>query len=623
LTTQFYHAAIDEQTGGSSVINCGLQDNGCWTAHAAASATPWLEQFGGDGAYVAVANGATSGGNYYFSSQYSYVYRILLDASGGFAGDFRRVDPASLNEQNVLFINPLTLDPNESKRMYMASLMGLWRNNDVTAPVAGNPNQESDQGWVQVTNRPQEFVTAIAVSRSPANTNAQTGKLYKIANASNAPAGTTPTTITGANFPNGGYINAIAIDPTDANKVLVAFSNYRTGSIFSTTNGGTSWTEVDGTLGGDDGPSVRSVLIMPASGSSVFLAGTSTGLYSTSNLNGAGTVWTKEGANEIRDLVVSWLVGRPSDGTVVAATHGGGAFSATVTGGAQTCATRGGDANGSNSVDVTDLMAVVNHILELADLSPGAQLCVDVAEDELINVLDLVKIVQIILGLPEPLREDGLARTGIWSRADETARTRFTVQGQDLVALELALELPAGTEVSGSPSVSGAPAARLSWNVSGNRLVVLVAPGVELPVLDGSVIVEVPLRHESASSEDVQLVGLVAAAKDGRAIALEESLPAGSADRLALTITSAFPNPTSGPIELQYRTATASAVEARIIAADGREIRSLVAPDAGAGAHRLTWDGRDDAGHAVASGTYFVKLESNGSTASRRVLVLR
>lgn len=628
LSTQFYHTAIDEGTPGSSVIVCGLQDNGCWTVHNNSPTTSWIDQFGGDGCYVHVADGASAGGNYYFSAQFSVVYRVALNTDGSTTPSFQRVDPASLTDQNVLFVNPTALDPSDTRRMYMASLNGLWRANNVTAISTGNPNQETDQGWVQVTSIPNEYVTAIAPSRNPSNTvyyagfnlGTRTPKMYKITNASNAPANTTPTNITGTGFPDG-YINCIAVDPSDANKVLIAFSNYSVASLFYTTNGGTSWTGVEGNLGGEEGPSVRSCLIMPAGGTTVFLAGTSIGLYSTSSLNGSNTNWTKEGPNEIRNLVVSWLVGRTSDGRVVAATHGGGAFQATLSGTSPSCATRSADVSGDNEVDVTDLTRIVNHIIGQQILSPDAQLCADVSDDGSIDIVDVVQTVQIILN-ERPVRQSESDLSALtWSRSWSANQLRVSLESSDLAALQVEVELAAGTRLSGAPIVEGLGADEIVWNTSGSRLVILAPPDLGLSPRSGTIGLTLDLvSTESGEVSSPISVRVLGVNRDGQAIPSFERETTNVES--GLEILSLGPNPTRGSIELQYRSTAEAPVRATIHDASGRQIQSI--EGAGRqGEHSLAWDGRDDSGRNVASGTYFVRVHSEGKTSTRSFQVIR
>jgi flagellar hook assembly protein FlgD len=51
-----------------------------------------------------------------------------------------------------------------------------------------------------------------------------------------------------------------------------------------------------------------------------------------------------------------------------------------------------------------------------------------------------------------------------------------------------------------------------------------------------------------------------------------------------------------------------SAVTLGIYDAAGRKVRSLLDDVLDPGDHAVTWDGRDDLSHRVASGTYFVRL---------------
>jgi hypothetical protein len=181
-------------------------------------------------------------------------------------------------------------------------------------------------------------VTAIGVSKNPANrvyygTNRK--RLYRI---DNAHIGTpTPVDVTGNTTPNAfpanGFINCIAVDPQDADKVMVVFSNYSVYSVFYTENGGGRWRKVAGNLeqnisGSGNGPSVRwASIIHPPEGGTAYLLGTSTGLYGTVNLDSTNTVWVQLAANEIGKIVVSMMDYRESDGRLIVSTHSSGMYS--------------------------------------------------------------------------------------------------------------------------------------------------------------------------------------------------------------------------------------------------------------------------------------------------------
>jgi hypothetical protein len=134
----------------------------------------------------------------------------------------------------------------------------------------------------------------------------------------------------------GGYVNCIYVDPTNADNVIVVYSNYNVLSLFNSTNGGNSWVNISGNLeqnfnGTGNGPSVRWIDAITTGGTTTYYAATSTGLYSTSNLNGNSTIWAQEGPSTIGNVVCPMVAARSSDGLVVVATHGAGVFSANQT----------------------------------------------------------------------------------------------------------------------------------------------------------------------------------------------------------------------------------------------------------------------------------------------------
>jgi len=329
-TTQYYTIAVNENTSGSNVIVGGTQDNGTFFINSVTS-NNWVTISSGDGAFCAVGQNNL----YYTSYQNGEVRRDTINSSGTIS-KWTRIDPTG--GTGYLFINPFAMDPNNTKMIYIAGGTRVWRNTDVTQ-IPNYSNNTTSVNWTELTNTidTETSITAIAVSRTPANRvyyGTSKAKLFRLDNANSE--NPVPIDIgTGKGFTTNAYVSCIAINPDNADQVLLTFSNYSVKSLFYTADGGTSWTDVSGNLeqysdGAGNGPSVRWGAVVPKGGSIVYFAATSTGLYSTTSLNGSNTVWLQEGIGTIGNVVVDMIAARPSDGAVVIGTHGAGVFSTNV-----------------------------------------------------------------------------------------------------------------------------------------------------------------------------------------------------------------------------------------------------------------------------------------------------
>lgn len=85
----------------------------------------------------------------------------------------------------------------------------------------------------------------------------------------------------------------------------------------------------------------------------------------------------------------------------------------------------------------------------------------------------------------------------------------------------------------------------------------------------------------------------------------------------------AAPNPFSASTRFFVRFPSPTRFRARVFGPDGRLVATLAEGVAAAGTRALTWDGRRADGTEAVSGTYFVRIEWTGGTASRRVVLVR
>ena len=346
-TTQFYSVAIDESATDDHVIVGGMQDNGTAFTNENTGATPWIgDILGGDGAFADISHGKE---HYYVSAQNAQIFRMELTAGGGIESS-ARVDPPEDDFGMGLFVTPFHLDPNDQARMYLGGGAGIWRNDNLLA-IPDDNQDETSINWVKLadTGASGDVVTAV----TPSATSETSTRLYyatirtsasgsesRIFRLEGADSGSpTPVEITQeasgelVGMPAGAYVSSIAVHPNDPDVSMITFSNYNVRSVFYTNDAGATWSDVSGNLedspdGSGNGPSVRWAEILPVTDGVMYFAATSTGLYSTTSLNGEDTVWLQEGASTIGNIVVDMLDSRQTDKLVVAATHGNGIYSA-------------------------------------------------------------------------------------------------------------------------------------------------------------------------------------------------------------------------------------------------------------------------------------------------------
>ncbi len=201
-------------------------------------------------------------------------------------------------------------------------------------------------GWEEITGVAATLsgnVSALSVSRntnysnaaySASNTNRKMyigtndGKLYRLEDPAFCAIASVPTLIT----PTGatGFVSDVAVNPYDDKEVMVTYSNYSAPSVWHTTDASVAsptWNNVEGPGGSAvELGSARSAMIVRAGSTPVYVVGTSTGLYGTTTLSGATTVWERIGTNEIAFSPSVSMRLRASDNKMVLGTHGNGLF---------------------------------------------------------------------------------------------------------------------------------------------------------------------------------------------------------------------------------------------------------------------------------------------------------
>ena len=307
-TTQFYSCDYHPVAGCDWYL-AGAQDNGTQLFEKAGMNST-KEVFGGDGGFCGInalypdLQVASTVYNNYIVTENSWQ----TSAGFGFNSRGRFINPWDYSDSlNTIFASD------------DAGFFYRWKNVDAT-PVA------SDRSKVAIPAFGGQQVSHVKVSPNKKDRvyfGLRNGNVVKVERADLAPgAGYSATTILNGSGP----VSCVEVNPKNESHIIVTHSDYgNTSSVRETKNGGGSWTVVEGNL--PDMP-VRWAVFAPDASDTVLLA-TELGIWNTNDLNGTSTVWgpstiAANTPSRIANCRVDMLKVRPSDGLILAATHGRG-----------------------------------------------------------------------------------------------------------------------------------------------------------------------------------------------------------------------------------------------------------------------------------------------------------
>ena len=95
------------------------------------------------------------------------------------------------------------------------------------------------------------------------------------------------------------------------------------------------------------------------------------------------------------------------------------------------------------------------------------------------------------------------------------------------------------------------------------------------------------------------------------------------ASRPGYSLAAASPNPFNPSTMIAFELPRAVNVELRIFDSRGRVVKTLASGSMPAGPHRIEWNGTDDRGASVSSGTYYYRLRAGDYEAGRRMTLVK
>ena len=309
--TQFYHGL--PYADGTRYFG-GAQDNSTLIGGDEAGPDGWKTVIGGDGAYVAIH--PTNPSIMYGETQWANLVKSV-DGGNRFTGAVTGLDPIRSSglgpDANYLFVAPFVMDPAEPNRLWLGGEF-LYRTENAAATWRKASTPMPDRG----------LVSAIAISPTDSN-RVLAGTTKGDIVSSRAALAATLVSVWDATRPRDGWITSIAFDPRNGSIVYATYGNFGGPHLYRSTNGGATWTPIDGASprGLPDIPA-HCLVVDPNDSSRLYL-GTDLGVFVSLD---AGVSWMVEDTG-FGSAVTEWLallrdsIGRTR---LFAFTHGRGAW---------------------------------------------------------------------------------------------------------------------------------------------------------------------------------------------------------------------------------------------------------------------------------------------------------
>jgi hypothetical protein len=241
-----------------------------------------------------------------------------------------------------------------------------------------------------------------------------------------------------------------------------------------------------------------------------------------------------------------------------------------------------GDANEDGALNVLDVVGVVQAILGNGTLSDDGACNADINSDGALNVLDVVGIVQSILGnraTSASAVEIIKSSEGVSFVADGyVGGIQMTINHGDDFSIEM---------------TDKAMVADYKTEGNSTTLMVVNPESDELFVADGNFTIET----------------VIAASGNGY---VQTSLPAD------FSVSNAYPNPFNPTTSLNINLDAASHVSVKVFNVMGQLVDVVTEGQMTVGEHPISWDAS-----TVASGVYFINTEVGSSLSSQKVMLLK
>jgi hypothetical protein len=242
-----------------------------------------------------------------------------------------------------------------------------------------------------------------------------------------------------------------------------------------------------------------------------------------------------------------------------------------------------GDANSDGTVNVQDVVATVNYILEGGD--DFAVDCADITGDGMINVLDVVAMVNLIL--------EGRSADATSAKLEKSDNGLNLISDGYIGGVQITLSHGSDFSIN---LTDNAMVADYRTNGNSTTLIVVVPEGKEL----------------FTSSGDFEIEEVIIANSEGQIDVSFSDIPT------SFSMGTAYPNPFNPTTTVVLSVPEDSYVSVKVYNLMGQLVQTLAEGQMEANVYSLTWNASD-----VPSGMYFVRAEAATNVVTQKLMLVK
>ncbi len=294
-----------------------------------------------------------------------------------------------------------------------------------------------------------------------------------------------------------------------------------------------------------------------------------------------------------------------------------------------------GDVNMDGVINVLDLVRVINIILDRPPDPSDTELeAADMNADDTINILDVVCIINIMLGR-QPGQDLELSKFSAIFKNDLLKENQlnqvpiFVDSEQPIRGVQVELSFdPEQINLADPELMNRAMNMQISSNMKNGKINIIVFSPEGAVISPGTeAILNIPIISKTAGMDKntISIENIIAVGSDFREMTLSDVNNPGLKNEIPgdYSLTQNYPNPFNSATDISYSLPQTGTVKLTIYNLLGEEIVTIVNEKQSAGNYTAHWNGADNHGNEVPTGIYIYQLNSMDYVKTRKLTILK